>query len=337
MRRRRFSTKATLAAAVVALLASVLGSVASADTFGTGENQFTLDFVNIGNPGNAADTRLLNACGKVDYDYRMGTYEISRDMITRASAAGSLGITLADMTGYGGNGVNHPATGVSWNEAARFVNWLNTSEGFSPAYKFAVQPGEGGYSANADILLWQSGDAGYNAANPFRNDLAHYFLPSVDEWYKAAYYSPSGSYFDYPTGSDTDPTAISSGTAAGTAVYQQSYDTGPADITLAGGLSPFGTMGQGGNVFEWDETAYDLTNNSAGAWRGFRGGCWNFDSYTLRFSFRDHGETTREADGIGFRVASVPEPGSITLLFGAAAALLWWKRRKRGISPIYWR
>ena len=85
--------------------------------------------------------------------------------------------------------------------------------------------------------------------------MARYFLPSVDEWYKAAYYDPtSGVYYDYPTGSDTAPTAVASGTAAGTAVYNQLLAQGPADITLAGGLSPYGTMGQGGNVSELEET-----------------------------------------------------------------------------------
>ena len=90
----------------------------------------------------------------------------------------------------------------------------------------------------------------------FRNSLAKYFLPSVDEWYKAAYYDPTSGVYDlYPTGSNTAPTAVASGTAAGTAVFPADYC--PADITLAGGLSPYGTMGQGGNVYEWNETAFD--------------------------------------------------------------------------------
>ena len=330
---RRQLRWAVCAGAALVLLASV--TAARADTFGSGANQFTIDFVNIGNPGNANDTTgTPNPCGKVDYVYRMGTYEISRDMITKANAAGSLGITLYDMSSYGGNGVNRPATDVSWNEAARFINWLNTSNGFSPAYKFAVQPGGGGYDANANILLWQSGDAGYNAANPFRNDLAHYFLPSVDEWYKAAYYNPSTStYYDYPTGSDTAPTAVASGTAAGTAVYYRNFFTGPADITLAGGLSPFGTMGQGGNVYEWEETEWDLTNTGGASDRGLRGGDWHaIGSHSLHASERSGDRPQymkNEGRDIGFRVASVPEPGSITLLVcGAIAGLVWWKRRK---------
>jgi len=44
-----------------------------------------------------------------------------------------------------------------------------------------------------------------------------------------------GSYFDYPTGSNTAPTPVSGGTASGTAVYDQSSFQGPADIKNAGG------------------------------------------------------------------------------------------------------
>ncbi len=160
------------------------------------------------------------------------------------------------------------------------MNWLNTSQGFQPAYKFAVQPGDAEYNANENnILLWQSGDPGYDAANPFRDIQAQYFLPSIDEWYKAAYYDPNanggaGGYWDYPTGSDTAPTAVSGGTAAATAVYDRGFSHGPADITNAGGLSPYGVMGLGGNVVEYEETESDLVNNDPWSSRGWRGGDW---------------------------------------------------------------
>jgi len=111
-------------------------------------------------------------------------------MITKANAAGGLGITLQDMSSFGGNGADRPATGISWYEAARFVNWLNTDSGSTPAYKF-----DGG----GNFQLWQSGDAGYNPDNLYRNSQARYFLPSTDEWYKAAYYNAdTGTYGDYP-------------------------------------------------------------------------------------------------------------------------------------------
>src|SRR3954452_15574323 len=283
------------------------------DTFGTGANSFDIAFVTIGNPGNPADTTgSPRLPGSVPYIYRIGTYEISRDMITKANNLGSLAITLFDMSPYGGNGANRPATGLSWNAAARFVNWLNTSTGSPPAYKFAVQPGGSGYSPNTNIQLWTSSDAGFNSFNVYRNSLARYFLPSDNEWYKAAYYDPSGSWYDYPTRSDSAPTPVTSSTTAATAVYNQLTNQGPADITLAGGPSPYGTIGQGGNANEWEETDYDLVNgpNSSTDLRSFRGGYWASGSSNLSSSDRGNSGPASAGLDLGFRVAStfVPEP-----------------------------
>lgn len=243
-------------------------ATANADTFGSGANTFTMDFVTIGNAGNADDD---TGYGGVGYTYRMGVNEVSRGMIDAYNAlGGGPALTMSDMTTLGGNGAAKPATGISWNEAARFVNWLNTSNGYSAAYKFTT----GGFNDN--IALWTNLDAGYDAANPFRNANAHYFLPSEDEWYKAAYYDPNKSggagYWNYATGSDTAPTAVASGTTSGTAVYGQTFGTGPADITNAGGLSAYGTMAQNGNVWEWGESAFTAPNDSAGGSRLIRGG-----------------------------------------------------------------
>lgn len=298
--------------------ACILSTAAHADiteSFGSGANQFNMIFVPISNPGNAADTTgNPNPAGSVGYNYNIGKFEVSRDMINKANAEGNLGITLADMTSFGGNGANRPATGVSWNEAARYVNWLNSSQGFTPAYKFAVQPGQSGYSPNSYIELWQSTDAGYDATNPFRNSQAKYFLPSMNEWYKSAYYDPNanggvGRYWNYPTGSDSMPTEVSGGTAAGTAVYGQNSNggVGPADIDNAGGLSPYGVMGLGGNISEWQETEGDLLNNSPFSGRILRGGSWSgwLDLYAL---VRGTALPNSEFREYGFRVASIGGP-----------------------------
>ena len=238
------------------------------ESFGSGVNAFTMEFVTIGNPNNVADTTgSPNPVGSVAYTYNLGKYEVSRGQIDKANAAGSLGITMSDMSGYGGNGLLKPATGISWYEAAKYVNWLNTSTGGTAAYKFS----------GSTFQLWSSTDAGYNANNMFRNSLAKYVIASRDEWYKGAYGKADGSWSNFPNGTDSAPTAVASGTDANTAVYGQSASTGPADITNAGGLSAYGTMGQGGNVWEWNETAYDGTNNTAGENRELRGGSWDID------------------------------------------------------------
>ena len=245
----------------LAFLSGLVSAQTITETFGSGANALTMDFVTIGNPGNAADaTGNPRPAGGVAYTYNLGKYEVSRDMIDKANSAGSLGITLYDMSSYGGNGANKPATGISWYEAAKYVNWLNTSTGWTTAYKF---------DGSGNFQLWSSTDAGYNANNLFRNSLAKYWLPSSDEWYKGAYGNPNGSWSNFPNGSDSAPMAVANGTAANTAVYNG--QSGPADINNAGGLSPYGTMAQGGNVWELMETEY-FGINSGGTLRVQRGG-----------------------------------------------------------------
>ncbi|MEX2306100.1 MAG: SUMF1/EgtB/PvdO family nonheme iron enzyme [Pirellulales bacterium] len=312
---------------LLTLLAVVLSYIFSADCavaamFGSGANTFEIKFATIGDPLNLPDTTgNPNPAGSVAQAFRMGKLEVSEQMIVKANAEGGLGITKDT------RGADKPATSVSWNEAARFVNWLNTSSGSSPAYKFALQPGDVGYSANANIELWSISDPGYNPANLYRNSLARYFLPSVDEWYKAAYYDPtSGVYYDYPTGSDTAPTSVNSGTAAGTAVYTRPFGQGPADITLAGGLSPYGTRGQGGNVFEWEETDFELVNGPTltTAARGLRGGYWSAGPINLLSSNRLNGLPTGGNNVTGFRVSTtIPEPSTVLLAALAGLGLLW--------------
>lgn len=333
--------------AIVALLCLATSANAAIVTFGSGEIRFDMEFAWIGNPGNAPDTTgVPNPAGSVAYTYWMGKHEVSRDMIAKANAAGNLGITMRDMTGRwsGGNRLDRPATGVSWNEAARFVNWLNISNGFMEAYKFSTQPGDAGYNSNANILLWEPGDAGYDASNPYRNSLANYVLPTTHEWYKAAYYDPAmnsgaGGYWNFATGTDAKPIRVTSGTTAGTAVYLQESYQGPADVTQAGGLSPFGTMGQSGNVWEWEESSFDLSNSSSLLPRVIRGGSFGSDSDDyggdMGSDDRSWGEEitnpTLEYSSVGFRVVSlVPEPNSLVLtMCVAVCGLLKRGQRKK--------
>jgi sulfatase modifying factor 1 len=295
-----------------------LTSSASGDTFGGGA--FEIAFARIGNPSNLPDvTGVPNPAGAVGYDYRIGKFEISEDAINKANTLGSLGITTTN------RGPNRPAFGISWLEAARFVNWLNITTGHSPAYKFN----------GANIELWQSGDSGFNPANLFRNSNAMYFLPSSDEWYKAAYHDPqSGTYFNFATGSDALPTRVTSGTSPGTAVHDFPYDQGPADVFTAGGLSPYGTMGQSGNVWEWEETEFDLVNDSPTAMRGKRGGSWasspHIGELTSTFRYMGFPESELIDSLTGFRVASrIPEPTSALLLAVTVATPLLRRRRRR--------
>jgi formylglycine-generating enzyme required for sulfatase activity len=247
----------------------------------------------------------------------MGIYEISQDAITKATASGMANVTAGAWTG------NQPAATISWYEAAAFVNWLNTSTGKQAAYNLT-------FSGSWSMTLWSSGQAWTaGGENLYRNKNAFYFLPSENEWYKAAYYNPGGSnYFLYPTASSTAPTPVGSGTNVGTAVYNGGAAV-PAIVDSAGGLSPYGTMGQGGNVWEWNESAVDGTNSSSSESRVFRGGYWGDTERDLRSSAQIGVGPELEGDFLGFRVASVPEPSTYALLLMTGAGALWLARRRR--------
>lgn len=316
------TSKFSLLAALLCVLMITAPTFAAIVTFGSGANQFNMEFVQIGLPGNPGE--FSNGRGAVSYNFQIGKYEVSEDMINKFNASQSLIIT-PDTRGSG-----KPATSVSWNEAARFVNWLNISQGFPAAYNFITG------SVNDDIALWARGDSGYNMANPFRNSNAQYFLPSIDEWYKAAYYNPNangglGGYWLYGTGSNDYPTPVASGTTANTAVIDQA---GPADVTAAGGLNTFGVMGMAGNVGEIVETEIDaIRNDSPSSDRVF------YDSYYSRPDLWPKGTEiyrlpTVKLPVYGFRVASlsaIPEPSTYALVLTGLTAL-GWSQRKRWVN-----
>ncbi len=291
-------------------------------------NLFNIEFVTIGNPGNAADTEDGNDnqtgvqnFGSVPDQYRIGKFEISEDMIGKENAQSASDGSPLNIT-HNGFGANKPAGSVSWFEAAKFINWLNTSSGSTEACKF---DGAGTFQ------LWQSGDEGYNPNNLFRNSLAIYFLASVDEWYKAAYYDPTlGVYYDYPTGSNSVPDGIDfAGDTTFDVVFREvsgRNNPAPNDITDVGVLSPYGTAGQGGNVYEREETDFDLVNDSSSSRHGIRGSSWRNRSLDLLSSYRFGSSPTDEFGINGFRVASIPEPTTSAL---ALAALCLAMSRRR--------
>ena len=244
-------------------------------------NSFSMEFVRVGNPGNLANTTkdyIYHAApaytdliqgGAVGYTYDIGKTEVSRVMVEKVNAETGLSglITMQDLSGLGGNGPNRPATGLSWYDAAKFVNELNLAQGYRPAYKTT------GYTVPF-LSEWQPGEAGYNAANPLRNSTAKYFIASSDEWYKAAFYSPSKADYNLYPQPDADitlppPTPVAGGTVG--AVYGQA---GPADVNNAGGLSAYGTVGQGGNAWEWTESGGRV-----------EGGWWGSEIITYDFDY----------------------------------------------------
>ena len=314
--------KYSFPSAIVLSAVSILSfhSSAQADTFGSGSNAFTLNFVQVSQTNNATDPLTGSRYGAVPYEYRAGVNEISQNDITKATAGGLSNVTAGVYVG------DKPAANINWYEAAAFVNFLNTNSGKTAAYNLAWSGTAWSMTLQSSSNAWTLG-----GTNLYRNKDAYYFLPSENEWYKAAYYNRTGTnYFLYPMTSTNVhvPTAVASGTNANTAVYNQSNVQGPAAVNLAGGLSTYGTMGQAANMWEWMETAADGTNTTSDENRNIRGGRFESGSFQI-------GSTTALAFGpstpdinIGFRVASVPEPSTYALLLLGAGAMYLWKRRQ---------
>ena len=323
--------------ASAAVLCAFLVPSSRADVFGSGANTLTLEFVTIGNAGNADDAgagggSYSTPYGGVSYGYRMGTYEISQDAIEKATAGGLASVVAGAHTG------NEPAANMTWYEAAAFVNWLNDQR--TPGLKAYNLTGVSSLTPWASVDAWQAG-----GENLFRHKDAYYFLPSEDEWYKAAYHQNTGvnaDYWDYATGSNSIPTAVASGTTAGTAVYNGVAGS-PAAVNNAGGLSAYGTMGQNGNVWEWNESAVDGINNSSPEDRVMRGGSWSYNESFLRSSNREIIAPTNLSSDFGFRVASAevgtgsapepsaPEPSSTVLMISAGLLAIARRRRRAAL------
>ena len=198
------------------------------------------------------------------------------------------------------------------DDTLRFSNWLHNGQG-------AGDTEDGAY----DMSLGSS---------VVRKAGAQVWLPSEDEWYKAAYHKNdgvTGNYFDYPTSSDSAPSndLIDPDPGNNATFYDSGYTIGsPYYRTEVGAHensdSPYGTFDMGGNVWEWNEALI-------GSYRGFRGGSFNGSGgYNLSSSGRFDFNPNYELDNMGFRVASVPEPCSLVLL-GLGGLTLMRRRRVR--------
>jgi formylglycine-generating enzyme required for sulfatase activity len=160
------------------------------------------------------------------------------------------------------------------------------------------------------------------------------FLPSEDEWYKAAYYNPAtSSYFQFPTSSNTPPTASPATATPNSANYHFALGYGFTNDKLtdvgaySGTTSAYGAFDMGGNVFQWNEAV--ITNIFGQIFRGLRGGAFYDDASDLVSSFQANNSPFNTYVGWGFRVASIPEPSSIALLAIGAIGLAAAARRRR--------
>lgn len=329
-----------------------LGLIGAPSGFGN----ITIDTVLVGHAGNSADA--LTGLGAVNYQYAIGKYEVTLNQYTvflnAVAATDTYGLYNPNMAGdvriagivrSGASGSyeysvvgsgERPVTYVSWFDAARFANWLQNGQ--PTGAQTAATTESGSYSLSGAV----SG-VGFT-----RNPGATYYVPTENEWYKAAYYhptaegGPASGYWLYPTrsavqpnsrnGSTTDPNSanyfyndnVANGYNGGYAVNNSTVMPTDNALTDVGAFSLassfYGTFDQGGNVWEW-------TDAVAGGNRRIRGGSWALQAGTLRSTTGVDGFTPQaEIPSLGFRIAMIPEPNALGLM--AVGTALFGLRRK---------
>lgn len=90
------------------------------------------------------------------------------------------------VTNNGGDSANRPITYVSWFDAARFANWMANGQPVGAASDSTTE--DGAYTL---VLGVYNGIApSKNPINPNTGTAPDFYIPSEDEWYKAAFHSP---------------------------------------------------------------------------------------------------------------------------------------------------
>ena len=189
-----------------------------------------------------------------------------------------------------------PVAGVTWQQAARYLNWLSRKDGLPPAYE-----------ARGEELV------------PVRPPTTGYRLPTEAEWAYVARRAGRSSEEKYPWGGAFPPAGRAGNYADRSARDVLSdvvtgYDDGHAASAPVASFdaNPVGVYDLGGNVAEWCHDRYspggdpdgavDPLGPEAGRHHVVRGSSWRHASISeLRLSFRDYSDKARS--DLGFRIA----------------------------------
>jgi formylglycine-generating enzyme required for sulfatase activity len=268
-----------------------------------GSDEF-MEFVTVGDTGNAADNRAVTYLGtnyyfgNVPYEYKIGKYEVTNaqycaflNAAAKTDTHELYNVNMADSTYPSRGGIiqngsegsytystipsraNLPVNWVSWRSAARFANWMHN-----------------GMKNDADTTEYGAYDTStFTGAEGNKLDQAahsadaNYWIPTTNEWYKAAFYkggSTNAGYWSYATKSDIPPNSGPYDVSTNMANYNTAnYDFGDGfdsgDMIATGfytdSPSAYGTFDQSGNAYElleeWSPTyEQNLRRRYGGAW-----------------------------------------------------------------------
>ncbi len=324
--------------------------------------QYGHEFVTVNSPGNPALTGAFpNVLGpaytaQVNHAYRIARFEVTTaqyvqflNAVYATNSPARVAIPIPAAGAWGARAVprqpgmpagpqqfevlpggeNIPVGGVNWRAAAIYCNWLHNDMALSPAAFMS-----GAY----DVSTF-----GY-VGNQFtdqreRSPGARFFLPTWNEWAKAAHWDPNrfgdsqGGYWNAPNGTDVRPLPGLPPSMGGDGQANWGVFAGSSGVPVGAYVdqqSPWGLLDLAGGRREWTETWHQTSPASAiyrvrdGSYAG-QGVFDNIDHdrstiYSLEFP-----ESSTSATG--FRIAAViPSPTPIVLI--ALGAGLVGRRRR---------
>lgn len=219
---------------------------------------------------------------------------------------------------------------IGWRYAARYCNWLHNGK-VNEAWAFE----NGAY----DTSTFGDLPGGYFTDQISHNPDAKFWIPTIDEWYKAAYFDPHKNgqnqpgYWLYPTTSDTAPISglpqNGGETSAGVPRTGPDFDY-PPTAAYADVMSPWGLWDLSGGYREWLEDAPFQPGRPPASrlQRGSGAGDPSWE-YRDRYDAISYSGSPRTSYG-GFRIVSaIPAPSTGTLVIFAGLIFNPFPRRYR--------
>lgn len=319
-----------------------------------------IDFVTVGAVGNAAyqapnPNLRVNNRGGVGYVYNIGKFEVTTaqwveffnaaydrpadDRLPNVYVPTYWGAVRTTPNTPGGmrwsvpaGNEMRPVGNISWRMAAMYANWLCNDKSTDRAAFM-----NGAY----DVTTFGFTPGGTWTDQAAHNPGARYWIPTLDEWLKAAHFDPNkqnadgttGGWWQYGNSSDTPFTYGLPPSMRGNGTANSGYwSPSPFSVPLGaytGVQSPWGLYDVAGGTAEWTESILRLPG---GQYRFVDGSFWSegLDSATINDALDSIADDDPHIPTYeyGVRIASlVPSPGSLAL--GAGALTTFSRRRKR--------
>lgn len=195
---------------------------------------------------------------------------------------------------------NKPVVNIDFYSACRFCNWMHNECPINTIQdNYSTEDGAYNFLSR-DLVVIQ------------KNNEAKYWIPSDNEWYKAAYYdhkriSGKPAYWLYPNKSDSPP--IPSTEKDYFSINTDNVFNGLSDVNYFDiyNTSYFDIVDMGGNVYEWISDIIDSK------FRIVRGGSYNRSRENAASVYRRKLAPELKLNHVGFRICKISSTKTISI------------------------